>query len=394
VVVLDLRRVILIVLDSVGAGAMPDADRYGDKGADTLGGIARAMGGLSLPNLERMGLGNLHQVKGVNPVEKPTAYYARMGELSEGKDTTTGHWEIAGIITEKGFPTYPHGFPKELIADYEKAIAVGTLGNYPASGTEIIAQLGEEHVKTGKPIVYTSADSVFQVACHEDIFPLEKLYGICEVARKLLTGEHAVSRVIARPFIGSPGAFKRTEHRKDFSLVPPSDTFLDVAKKAGLRVTGIGKIEDIFVHRGLTDSTHTGNNKDSCECLLFKMSSHNERGLFFVNLVDFDMLFGHRNNVEGYAQSLREFDAFLPKILEIMMNGDLLIITADHGCDPTFPGTDHTREYVPLLVYSKDFAAGGSIEPRHSFADITATMMELFHLEGTLAGTSFASMLK
>jgi len=387
-------RAILIVADSVGAGVMPDSEQYGDAGADTLGNISRAVGGISLPNLERMGLGNLHKMEGVKEVPHPQAFYAKMRELSEGKDTTTGHWEICGIITRKAFPTYPNGFPKSLMDDYEKAIGRGTLGNYPASGTEIIDQLGEEHMKTGKPIVYTSADSVFQVACHEEIIPVPELYRICEIARGLLTGEHAVSRVIARPFLGSPGSFKRTENRRDFSLVPPYPTLLDLAKEAGLFVMGIGKIEDIFVHRGLTESDHTGNNKKGLECILRQLDSKRGRkGIIFANLVDFDMLFGHRRNVEGYAGSLKEFDDYLPKIMSAMDDDDLMIITADHGCDPTWKGSDHTREKVPLIVYSKQFNEGRDLGERSSFADICATLVELFGLKSELAGESFASQL-
>lgn len=387
-------RAILIVADSVGAGVMPDSEHYGDGGADTLGNISRAVGGISLPNLERMGLGNLHKMEGVKEVPHPQAFYAKMRELSEGKDTTTGHWEICGIITRKAFPTYPNGFPRTLMDEYEKEIGRGTLGNYPASGTEIIDQLGEEHMKTGKPIVYTSADSVFQVACHEEIIPVPELYRICEIARGLLTGEHAVSRVIARPFLGSPGSFKRTENRRDFSLVPPYPTLLDLAKEAGLFVMGIGKIEDIFVHRGLTESDHTGNNKKGLECILRQLDAkRGQKGIIFANLVDFDMLFGHRRNVEGYAGSLREFDEYLPQIMSAMDDDDLMIITADHGCDPTWKGSDHTREKVPLLVYSKQFKEGRHLGERSSFADICATLMELFGLKAELAGESFASQL-
>lgn len=387
-------RAIIIVADSVGVGAMPDAEQYGDGGTDTLGNISRAVGGIHLPNLERLGLGNLHEIEGVKAVPHPQAFFGKMKEKSDGKDTTTGHWEICGIITAKAFPTYPEGFPKSLMDDFERAIGRGTLGNYPASGTEIIDRLGEEHVKTGKPIVYTSADSVFQVACHEEVIPVPELYRICETARGLLKGEHAVSRVIARPFLGEPGSFRRTENRKDFSLAPPYPTLLDVAKDAGLFVMGIGKIEDIFVHRGLTESDHTGNNRKGLECLLSQLrSKKGERGIFFVNLVDFDMLFGHRRNIEGYAGSLREFDEYLPQIISLMDEDDLLIITADHGCDPTWKGSDHTREKVPLIVYSRQFSEGKSLGERSSFADICATLMELFELKAELAGESFVSQL-
>jgi phosphopentomutase len=390
---MKIKRAVLIVADSVGAGAMPDAGHYGDTGCDTLGNIAKAVGGLKLPTLERLGLGNAHQIQGVGPVEEPMGFYCRMREKSQGKDTTTGHWEICGLITEKAFPTYPKGFPASLIKEYEKAIGRGTLGNYPASGTEIIAQLGEEHMKTGKPIVYTSADSVFQVACHEEVIPIKRLYEICEIARRICKGEHAVSRIIARPFIGSPGSFSRTERRKDFSLAPSGDTLLDLAKAQGIGVVGIGKIEDIFVHRGLTESYHTGNNHASLEQIEKVLRKTKDSTLVFVNLVDFDMVYGHRRNVEGYAKSLVDFDAFIPRIMDLMTPDDLLLITADHGCDPTMPGTDHTRELVPLVCYSPSIARGDSLGTRESFADISATLIELMGINGSLAGESFAPLL-
>jgi phosphopentomutase len=391
---MEINRVVLIVADSAGAGAMPDASAYGDVGCDTLGNIARAQGGISLPTLEKMGLGNAHDIKGVGPVEKPMGFFGRMMEQSAGKDTTTGHWEICGLITEEAFPTYPKGFPKSLIEAYEKAIGRGTLGNYPASGTEIIAQLGQEHMKTGSPIVYTSADSVFQIACHEEVIPIDKLYEICEIARGLLRGEHAVSRVIARPFLGTPGSFYRTERRKDFSLAPSGDTLLDLAKSQGISVVGVGKIEDIFVHRGLTESYHTGNNQSSLQQTEKILRENKSKAIIFVNLVDFDMVYGHRRNVEGYARALVDFDSFLPRIITIMHPDDMLIITADHGCDPTMPGTDHTREMVPLLCFSQSFGEGAALGTRKSFADITATIMELMGIKGSLAGESFAPHLR
>lgn len=391
---LKFDRTIIIVADSVGVGEMPDSSLYGDVGCNTLGNIARAVGGLHLPNMEKLGIGNIIEIAGVKSVKEPTGYFAKMHEESKGKDTTTGHWEIAGLITEKAFPTYPDGFPMEIIEKFEKETKRGVLGNYAASGTEIIANLGEEHMKTGKLIVYTSADSVFQVAAHEEIVPVSELYRICEIARGILTGEHAVSRIISRPFLGKPGSFYRTENRKDFSLKPPKKTLLNFMQEASLFVMGIGKIEDIFEHSGLTDSDHTGNNLKGLECLVEQLKNRMERGLIFVNLVDFDMVYGHRNNVKGYAEALQFFDGYIPKIIESMNEKDLLMITADHGCDPTVPGTDHTREYVPLIVYSKAFKSGGSLGLRESFADIAATIVENYDLKTDLAGKSFMEKLK
>ncbi|MDQ7822699.1 MAG: phosphopentomutase [Candidatus Eremiobacteraeota bacterium] len=390
---MKLRRAVIVVADSMGCGAMPDADRYGDEGCDTLGNLARAVGGLTVPNLQRMGLGNIHPIEGIPPSDAPEAFYAELPMLSNGKDTTTGHWEICGIITEKAFPTYPDGFPPEIVKAFEKGTGRGTLGNYAASGTEIIASLGEEHMKTGKLIIYTSADSVFQVAAHEEVVPPDELYRYCEIARRILTGDHPVSRVIARPFMGSPGAFKRTERRKDFALKPPGQTLLDLLKDQSMQVFGVGKIEDIFSHQGLTDSLHTGNNHDGLVTVEKILRERPGQGIIFANLVDFDMLYGHRRNALGYAQAIRDMDAFLPRIVEAMDDDDALIITADHGCDPTFKGSDHTREHVPLLWYSKKLSPGKHLGTRNSFADISATILELFGIPSDLAGVSFASLL-
>lgn len=390
---MEIERALIIVADSVGVGEMPDAGQYGDEGSDTIGNIARVLGGLHLPNLQKLGLGNLHEIEGVAPHPSPGAYYARMQELSAGKDTTTGHWEICGVITEKPFPTYPHGFPKEVIEEFERETGRKTLGNYPCSGTEIISRLGEEHVRTGSLIVYTSADSVFQVAAHEEVVPLEQLYEYCKIARRILKGENSLSRVIARPFLGTPGSFYRTEGRKDYSLAPPRKTLLDLAKDAGMWVMGIGKIEDIFAFQGLTDSDHTGNNKDGLECIIRVMKERTGKGIVMVNLVDFDMLYGHRNNVKGYAQALVDFDGYIPAILDTLGSRDVLIITADHGCDPTTASTDHSREHVPLLFFAKSLPGGKSLGMRDSFADIAATLKALFTLEGDLAGTSFVPQL-
>lgn len=386
------RRVILVVLDSVGCGDAPDAAAYGDAGSNTLANTARAVGGLRLPHLGRLGLGYVTSIEGVPPDPAPQGCFGRLTEISAGKDTTTGHWELAGLPLLKPFPTYPHGFPPELIAEFEQRIGRCVLGNYPASGTAIIEELGAEHLRTGCPIVYTSADSVFQIAAHEEIIPIEELYRICQIARNLLVGEHAVARVIARPFMGQPGSFRRTERRKDFSLPPPDDTILDVLKAAGKPVVGVGKIEDIFAHRGLTDSVHTTNNMDSVDAILDFLSQPGE-GLIFANLVDFDMLYGHRNDPHGYAQALEQFDARLPKIQGELRDGDILMLTADHGNDPTTPSTDHSRERVPILVTGPHVRRGVALGTRASFADVAATIAELLGVKWGGAGQSFASLL-
>jgi phosphopentomutase len=386
----QVQRAILVVLDSVGIGGAPDAAQYGDEGANTLGNIARAVGGLHLPNLARLGIGNLIPIEGVPPAERPVGAYGRLTEMSPGKDTTTGHWELAGVPLDSPFPTYPDGFPADLIAEYERRIGRRVLGNYPASGTVIIQELGEEHMRTGYPIVYTSADSVFQVAAHEEIIPIEELYRICGIARELLSGEHAVGRVIARPFVGQQrGAFTRTERRRDFSLPPPKPTILDRVKEAGLEVMGVGKIEDIFAHRGLTRSNHTGNNMDTLDAIL-QFVSQGDRGLIFANLIDFDMLYGHRNNPRGYADTLEAFDRRLPELLAALRPGDLLILTADHGNDPTTPSTDHSREQVPLLLAGPQVRPGAELGTRSTFADVAATIAELLRVEPPPAGVSFA----
>lgn len=387
-----IRRVTLIVLDSVGCGDAPDAAQYGDAGADTLGNTARAVDGLRLPNLGRLGLGHLTDIQGVPPDPSPTGAYGRLTQISAGKDTTTGHWELAGLPVLKAFPTYPHGFPADLMAEYERRIDRDTLGNYPASGTVIIEDLGAEHMRTGRPIVYTSADSVFQVAAHEEVIPVEELYRICEIARELLTGDHAVARVIARPFIGQPGAFRRTERRRDFSLVPPQDTLLDVLKAAGREVIGVGKIEDIFAGRGLTDSCHTTNNPDG-EAAVRRYLTQSWGGLMFANLVDFDMLYGHRNNPRGYADALEEFDGQLPAIEGALQLDDVLMLTADHGNDPTSASTDHTRERAPLLVTGPRVCREVSLGTRATFADVAATIADLLGTEWAGAGESCAARL-
>ena len=387
-----IRRVIIIVLDSVGIGELPDAEEYGDAGSNTLANTARAVGGLSLPNLGKLGLGNLTGVKGMPPCQSPLGAYGRMAEASAGKDTTTGHWELAGLYSPRPLPTYPHGFPAGLIAEFERRIGRKTLGNYPVSGTVIIAELGEEHMRTGYPIVYTSADSVFQVAAHEEIIPVEELYGICRIARGLLVGEHNVGRVIARPFVGRPGNFTRTERRRDFSALPPAPTLLDHVLEAGGEVLAVGKIEDIFAHQGISRSVHTGNNMASVDQTLAFMAQRT-RGLIFTNLVDFDMLYGHRNDPQGFARALEDFDRRLPQITAALRDDDLLIITADHGCDPVTPSTDHSREYVPLLIYGAGVKPGVNLGTRETFADVAATVAELLGIDPPPSGTSFAAQI-
>jgi len=388
------RRVILIVLDSCGIGELPDAHLYHDEGSNTIVNTAKAVGGLKLLNLEKLGLGNIDRIPGVNSNIETLGSYGKMAELSVGKDSTSGHWEIMGLVLKKPFPLYPHGFPPEIIESFEKAIGSKILGNKPASGTEIIKELGEEHMRTGYPIVYTSADSVFQIAAHEEIIPVDKLYEMCMKARRILsagsigTGEHGVARVIARPFVGKPGSFKRTERRKDFSLPPPEDTVLDILKKNGIPVIGIGKIEDLFAGHGLTESIHTKNNSDGMDKLIEAIKKF-EKGLLFINLVDFDMLWGHRNDAQAFALGLEDFDRRLSEVLNLLKLDDLLIITADHGCDPTTPSTDHSREYVPLLVYGKLIKNNVNLGTRKSFSDIGKTIAGIFGVGGTRNGESF-----
>jgi len=383
--VLDINRVIVIVLDSVGAGSLPDAGEYGDSGANTLVHIAEHRGGLNLPQMQRMGLGNIIPILGIPPASSPLAAYGIMMEASKSKDTMAGHWEMMGLVVDKPFPTFPQGFPKEILEKFFQATGIKkVLGNKAASGTEIIAELGEEHMNTGFPILYTSADSVFQIAAHEKVIPVPRLYDICENARRVCD-EYQVGRVIARPFLGESGNFARTPNRKDFPMLPPGKTALDLLKERGFPVTGIGKIEDIFAKQGITRALHTKNNHHGMECLAEELSV-TRRGLIFVNLVDFDMVYGHRNNVEGYAQALEEFDVELEKLLPQLLKTDLLIITADHGCDPTYPGTDHTREYVPLLMYSKQPLPQKNLGTRETFADIGITILSLFEIPHSFHG--------
>ncbi len=379
-------RVIWIVLDSVGIGELPDAAEYGDRGSDTLGNIARRRA-LHLPNLCAMGLGNLKPMPELPAAPAPSACFGRAMLASPGKDTTTGHWEMVGIHLDKPFPVYPDGFPSQLIDAFCARIGRSVLGNKAASGTEILDELGAEHMRTGSPIVYTSADSVFQVAAHEDVIPLWELYRMCEQAREMLRFDCEVGRVIARPFTGEPGHFVRTANRKDYAVPPPRGMLLDQLASASVPVASVGKIFDVFLGRGIGDHVKTKNNADGMQQTLEMMDTI-EAGLIFVNLVDFDQNFGHRNNVEGYAQALEEFDAWLPQLLAQMGNQDLLIITADHGCDPTTPSTDHSREYVPLLAYGKRARHGVDLGTRQTLSDIGQTVAENFTVN-IAKGTSF-----
>lgn len=388
------KRIHLIVLDSVGIGEAPDADKFGDIGADTLGHIAEAMGGLNMPNMESLGLSNIREIQGIKKVENPKAYFGKMQEASAGKDTMTGHWEIMGLHIDRPFKVYPNGFPQELIQQLEAKTGRKVIGNKPASGTAIIEELGKEHMETGAIIVYTSADPVLQIAAHEDIVPLDELYHICEIARELtLEPEYLVGRVIARPFVGTPGNFTRTSNRHDYAIKPFGRTTMNELKDNGFDVIALGKISDIYNGEGVTEAIRTQNNMDGMDKLV-DVVQRDFHGLSFINLVDFDAVYGHRRNPIGYGKALEEFDERLLEVFEHLREDDLLIITADHGNDPTFKGTDHTREYVPLLVYSNRFEIGKTLGLRESFADIAATIAENFAVPRPPYGTSFLSILK
>ena len=389
---LPFNRITLIVLDGAGIGAMPDAPEWGDAGSDTFGHICESRE-VRLLNLQSLGLGNIRSLAGVPAVDKPRGCYGKCALQSNGKDTTTGHWEMAGIILERAFPTYPNGFPQSLIDQFIAATHVpGILGNIPASGTEIIKQLGAEHVKTGKPIVYTSADSVFQIAAHEEVIPLDRLYEICETARGILRGEHEVGRVIARPFLGQPGSFYRTENRHDYAVPPPRENLLPLLSDQGLEVVCIGKIASIYDSTGVTQDLTAKNNEQSIDQTIRALQAKT-RGLIFSNLVDFDMLYGHRRDTEGYARALEHFDSRWPEIESAMRPDDLLIITADHGNDPTYPGTDHTREYAPLIAFGKSARQAINLGTRESLSDIGHTIAENFGLT-LLVGASFLPQIK
>jgi phosphopentomutase len=385
---LYFKRVVWIVLDSVGIGELPDAADYGDVGRDTLGHVARSRP-LKIPNLVRLGLGNIMPLDHLPAPSRPAGGFGKGATVSPGKDTTTGHWEMTGIWLDRAFPVYPHGFPRGLIEEFERRIGRSTLGNKPASGTEIIKELGAEHVQTGCPIVYTSADSVFQIAAHEEVIPVAELYRMCEVARILLDGPHRVGRVIARPFTGTPGDFRRTERRHDYAVEPPRPMLLDVLAERKVPIFGVGKIHDIYNGRGISDYVTTRNNSDGMARLNVVLALQSS-GLIFANLVDFDMLYGHRKDVEGFARSLEEFDAMLGPFLEHLRDSDLLLITADHGCDPdpVNPTTDHSREYVPILAYTPAVRYGANLGIRSTLADMGQTVAENF--EASLPhGTSF-----
>lgn len=388
-----INRILLIVLDSLGIGYLPDSYKYGDEGSDTLGNIAKNYSNFHIDNLIKLGIGNIDGVsKHIKKCDNPIGAYGRASEASYGKDTTTGHWEIAGLKLEKPFPTFPNAFPDELIKAIEDAIGIKTIGNEVASGTEIINRLGDEHVRTGMPIIYTSADSVLQIAAHEDIISVGKLYEICSIVRDIMKGPYGVGRIIARPFIGDHGNYKRTENRKDFSLKPTGKTMLEYIKEAGMDVIAVGKIEDIFASQGITISVHTKDNLDGIENTI-KFLKNNNRGLIFTNLVDFDMLYGHRNDIIGYGNAIMEFDRRLPDIFNAMNEEDVLIITADHGCDPSTPSTDHSREYIPILIYGRNIKGNVNIGTRSCFCDLGATILDLLNIKGHINGESFKSLI-
>lgn len=382
-----MRRVIIIVMDGVGIGPALDSDKYGDGNANTLGHVAKSKEGYKLPNLQRWGIGKIQEVNALED-EGAVASYGSMYEKSAGKDTITGHWEMMGVVLEKPFPTYPNGFPKEIMDKFEQEIGTKSIGNYPASGTVIINELGDEHVATGYPIVYTSGDSVFQIAAHEEVIPVEKLYEMCRKARNILVGEHAVGRVIARPFVGESGNYTRTSNRRDFAISPLKRTVLDACIDKGYEVKAVGKIEDIFNKRGITEAVHTKNNMDGVDKTI-EFLKQDFDGVIFTNLVDFDMLYGHRNNTDGFAKALSDLDNRIEEIEANLKDDDIVIITADHGCDPTVEGTDHTRERVPLLVYNKRVAKGHDLQKRWGFIDIAETISEFFDLGETFGGKSF-----
>lgn len=383
-----VNRVVLFVLDSVGIGALPDAELFGDVGVNTLGNIAKSTDDFKIPHLMKLGIGNIEGVDAIEAAPSPIGAFGRSLEASNGKDTTTGHWEIAGLLIDKPFKTYPDGFPVHVIKAFEEKTGRKVLCNKPASGTVVLEELGEEHMKTGNPIVYTSADSVFQIAAHEDVIPLDELYKMCEIAREMLRGDDQVARVIARPFVGKPGAFERTSNRRDYSLKPFEKTVLDFAKEAGLEVKAVGKIVDIYDGEGITEDVHTVSNMDGVDQTL-KYLYDDFKGIIFSNLVDFDAKYGHRRDVKGYQKALEEVDARLPELMQALKKEDVLIIMADHGNDPTYKGSDHTREYIPILVYGESVKAGVDIGTRKTFADIAATVSDLLNIPKTAYGTSF-----
>ncbi len=386
-------RAFLVVLDGVGIGELPDAGDYGDEGSHTLLHVAEAAGPLRLPECERLGLGSILEMPGVRRRPDPMGAYGRMAERSPGKDSTTGHWEIAGLVLERPFPTYPNGFPERMLESFATRTGRGWIGNVAASGTEILARLGEEQQRTGRYIVYTSADSVFQIAAHEETVPLEELYGACRTARGLLSGEHAVARVIARPFVGEPGRYERTAHRRDFSLEPPNATLLDCLEAHGDPVVTVGKVDDLFAGRGIAEAIHTRDNREGMTALV-ELGRSLDRGLVFGNLVDFDQHYGHRNDAPGFARALEDFDAHLPELLGRLRREDVCVLTADHGNDPTTPSTDHSREYVPLLIWGPRVRRGVDLGTRATFADLGASLAEIFGARPNGAGRSFLAEIR
>lgn len=383
-----MSRVIWMIIDSVGIGALPDSEKFGDVNVNTLGNIVKNYKDIKLPNMLKLGLGNIDGIDSLEGVKSPIGAFGRASEVSKGKDTTTGHWEMTGVLVETPFKTYENGFPKEIIDEFERKTNRKVIGNKPASGTAILDELGEQQMKTGEVIVYTSADSVFQIAAHEEIIPLDELYKMCEIAREIMMGDNAVARIIARPFVGQPGAFERTSNRRDYSLSPFEDTVLDNIKNSNLDVIGVGKIEDIFNKQGITEAIHTKDNMDGVDQTINYMKKENN-GLIFTNLVDFDSKYGHRRDVKGYKEALEEFDARIPEILENMEDDDILIINSDHGNDPTYKGTDHTREYIPILICGKNVKSGLNLGTRSSFADIGATVADLLNVKMPKHGNSF-----
>ncbi len=389
-----MKRAILVVLDSLGVGELPDAKLYGDEGSHTLDNVYKACGGLKIDHLEELGIGNIEGINEPKLISTPKGSFGKANEQSKGKDTVTGHWEMGGVILEEPLNTYPEGFSEEIINEFLKRTGKkAVIGNCVASGTAIIEELGQEHVATGNPIIYTSADSVFQIAAHEDIIPLDELYNMCQIAREMLVDNWAVGRVIARPFTGSEGQFKRTSNRKDYALDPFSKTMLEYIKENKMDVAAVGKIEDIYNQKGVTEAVHTKNNMDGVDKTLEYMNTINE-GLIFTNLVDFDMLYGHRNDAIGYGKAIEEFNNRLPEIYNKMSEDDILIITADHGCDPTTDSTDHSREYIPILVYGKNIKSGVNIGTRKSFADIGKSILDYLNIKNELVGESFIDEIR
>ncbi|MEE8149901.1 MAG: phosphopentomutase [candidate division Zixibacteria bacterium] len=391
---MKFKRGIILVIDACGVGELPDAADYGDIGSSTIPNVARAVGGLNMPNCQQLGLGNIVEIEGVPPAERPLGSYGKMAEKAAGKDSTSGHWEMAGVVIENPFPTFPNGFTIDLVERFEKEANVKTIGNIAASGTEIIERLGKEHLDSGAIILYTSADSVFQLAAHEDIISVKRLYEICAIARQMLSGKYAVGRVIARPFVGQPGNFRRTSGRRDFSLEPPDDTILDLLNESNRSILSIGKIYDLFVGRGIRKKIKTADNNEVMRNIIEAIENSSEYDLIFANCVDFDEKWGHRNDEKNFARSLEEFDVQLGELLGKLRDDDLLFITADHGCDPTIKtSTDHSREYVPLLVYGKNAKAGVNLGIRETFADIACTLADVFGLEHRFEGKSFYDQL-